>query len=498
MTTNAELPVVVIGAGPVGLAAAAHLALRRMPFLVLECGSGPAAAMAEWGHVTIFSPWRFNVDCAARELLEAAGWRLDPADDDRDPTGHELIERYLAPLAALPRIVPFVRYGAHVRSVTRLGMDLVPEHGRFDQPFEITHAGPGGSEQRVLARAVIDASGTWLTPNPAGSSGVPAEGERAAARHVATGIPDVLGRARSRYAGRRVAVIGSGHSAMDALLDLARLRREAPGTEIVWVMRRAPTEKTFGGGEDDQLASRGALGARAKLLVDRGEVAVVAPFRTVRFSFAGDQVVVTGDGPDGQRSVTADEVVVATGFRPDLSMLSELRLELDPSVQAPRVLAPLIDPNFHSCGDVPPHGYRQLAHPERDFFIVGMKSYGRAPTFLMATGYEQVRSVVAALAGDMAAADDVRLALPATGVCEGIGHAREELPAAACCAPGVVAEKVRVTVTADVAAGCCGGPAIDDSSACCVADSHAKEAGRSGCGCQDRLESDRPAFGAAS
>jgi hypothetical protein len=71
----------------------------------------------------------------------------------------------------------------------------------------------------------------------------------------------------------------------------------------------------------------------------------------------------------------------------------------------------------HSCGSVPPHGEAELRHPEAGFYVVGMKSYGRAPTFLMLTGYEQVRSVVAAIAGDMEAARNVELVLPATGVC---------------------------------------------------------------------------------
>jgi hypothetical protein len=94
-----------------------------------------------------------------------------------------------------------------------------------------------------------------------------------------------------------------------------------------------------------------------------------------------------------------------------------LRLDVDPILGSTRALAPLIDPNEHSCGTVPPHGMDELAHPEPGFYAIGMKSYGRAPTFLMATGYEQARSVVAALAGDWAAARDVQLDLPETGVC---------------------------------------------------------------------------------
>ena len=112
---------------------------------------------------------------------------------------------------------------------------------------------------------------------------------------------------------------------------------------------------------------------------------------------------------DGRELPPADTVVVLTGFRPDLSFLSEMRLDLDPTLQAPVRIAAEIDPNIHSCGDVHATGAADLAHPEPDLYLVGMKSYGRAPTFLAMTGYEQVRSVVAELAGDHEAAARVEL-----------------------------------------------------------------------------------------
>lgn len=447
------LPVAVIGAGPVGLTAAAHLAERHLPFVVFEAGEGPADAMRQWGHVTFFSPWRFDVDCAAERLLAKSSW-VRP-DADRDPTGRELIDLYLAPLAALPELTPHIRYSAKVVAVTRQGMDRVPSKGRDARPFEITVMRAGGVTERILASAVIDASGTWTAPNPAGANGRPAIGESESRARIATGIPDVLGNDRARYAGKRVVVIGSGHSAMDSILNLARLKSQAPGTEIVWAMRSAPSEKTFGGGAEDQLAQRGALGARAKAAVASGHVRIETPFRVAGFALEGDRVAITDETG---RTLVADEVIVATGFRPDFSMLSEIRLDLHPWLECARELGPLIDPNEHSCGDVPPHGVKELAQPERNFFVVGMKSYGRAPTFLMATGYEQVRSIVAALAGDMAAALDTKLVLPKTGVCEGLGQAKEH-------------------------GGCCGGPALARADACCVSDEIAKDAGKSGCGC---------------
>lgn len=448
------LPIAVIGAGPVGLAAAAHLAERKLPFVVLEAGSGPANAMQQWRHVTFFSPWRFNVDAAAGRLLEKAGWKSP--DPDRDPTGGELIDLYLTPLSSLPELEPHVRYKAHVTAVTRQGMDRVPTKGRDDRPFEVTINHGAGIQERILARAVIDATGTWNSPNPAGSNGRSAPGERESAKRISTGIPDVLGLVRDRYAGKRVLVIGSGHSAMDSILNLVRLKSQVSSTDIIWAMRSEPSTNTFGGGNEDQLAQRGALGQRAKDAVTQGNVTLLAPFRVSGFKLLDDAIEVSSETGE---AVIADEVIVATGFRPDFSMLSEIRLDLHSWLECARELGPLIDPNEHSCGDVPPHGVRELTQPEHDFYVVGMKSYGRAPTFLMATGYEQVRSIVAALAGDMKAALDTKLVLPQTGVCEGLGHNQGQ---------------------ANV---CCGGPSLTRADACCAKDAVAKDAGKSGCGC---------------
>jgi glycine/D-amino acid oxidase-like deaminating enzyme len=451
------LPVAVIGAGPVGLAAAAHLAQRNQAFILFESGPAAAAAMREWSHVTFFSPWQYTVDDAARQLLEPTGWSMP--DPDRDPTGGELIDRYLKPLAAHPEIAPNLRYDSRVVSVTRRGMDRVPSSGREGRPFEVVTIGPVGGESRHLARAIIDASGTWRSPNPAGASGVAALGERECAFRINYGIPDILGAKRKRFAGRRVMVIGSGHSAMDSILGLVRLTSEVPSTEILWAMRSAPNERTFGGLTDDQLASRGALGERSKAAVDSGKARLIAPFRVSAFSLEEGAIAVTGETEKGDVTIIVDEVIVATGFRPDFSALTELRLDLHPWLESSRALGPLIDPNEHSCGTVPPHGEAELRHPEQGFYIVGMKSYGRAPTFLMITGYEQVRSVVAALADDWDAARDTRLVLPETGVCHGPGipDADATESEAGCCGPRPKAPSVAVIASQPIAAvTCCG------------------------------------------
>lgn len=446
--SNTRLPVAVIGAGPVGLAAAAHLVSRGETPLVLEAGPTVGASVLEWGHVRLFSPWGYNIDAAAAELLAADGWT--PPAPDEYPTGRELVERYLAPLAATPSLAPHIRLDTRVLAVTRQGFDKMKTAGREAAPFLLHLRTASGDEDYALARAVIDASGTWRTPNPLGAGGLPAIGERALARRIFSGIPDVLGAHRARYAGRRVLVVGSGHSAFNTILDLGALAATAPGTAITWAVRRPTPGQIFGGGEHDLLEARGLLGARVRELVAAGALRLVTGFKVRRLDATAGGIAV-----HGERDVLppVDEIVATTGFRPDLGILNELRLALDPAVESTTALAPLIDPNYHSCGTVRPHGAEELRHPEEDFYIVGMKSYGRAPTFLMLTGYEQVRSVTAALAGDWAGAGDVRLELPETGVCTLDAHGAAGPAGAGCCASDTPAQPTPASCAA-AGAGC--------------------------------------------
>lgn len=410
-----DLPVVVIGAGPQGLAAAAHLLERGLQPVVLESGTGPGAAVAQWSHVRTFSPWPELVDAAATRLLARHGW---VAPSTGYPTGGEWISGYLTPLA--DALGDHVRYRTRVTGVSRQGHDRVLTKDRDEAPFVVHLVDHHGHESTLSARAVVDASGTWSQPNPAGADGLPALGEAAAASAgVVTHTPPAPENSVAR-AGQHVIVVGSGHSAMTAVIELAEVARQHPATRVTWVLRRGSIGDTFGGGESDALPQRGALGTRAHAAVNAGLVQMVTGFRTERIAVESGRATLIAE--DGRTLSAADQVIVLTGFRPDLSFLSELRLELDPVLQAPLKLAPEIDPNLHSCGSVPPHGAAELAHPEEPgLFLVGMKSYGRAPTFLALTGYEQVRSVAAELSGDHDSAGRVELVLPETGVCTGAG-----------------------------------------------------------------------------
>ena len=446
--------VAIVGAGPVGLAAAAHVLERGLRPIVLEAGDSVGHAVGQWGHVQLFSPWEYNIDRAAARLLAPTGW--NSPEPDQYPTGAELIERYLEPLAAKTALAPHIRTSSRVTDISRVGFDKLKTRGREDAPFEIRYQN-GQGPKAVQADAVIDASGTWHSPNPAGANGLHAIGETQAAGRIAYGMPDVLGKDRARYAGKTVAVLGAGHSAIGTLTDLARLAEQAPGTQADLAVARQRSGKGLRRRRQRQTrrprrtrrglrsAGRGGPGSRWR-----------ANSR-VASRLDGPRLVVASGGACCGRHVVVDELIVATGFRPDLDFVRELRIQLDPAIECPVALAPLIDPNEHSCGTVRPHGARELAQAEPGFYFAGMKSYGRAPTFLMITGYEQVRSIAAEIAGDRAAAERVELVLPETGVCT-----RSAVPASN---------------------DCCGGPALSGVDACCAADANAKQDGKTGCGC---------------
>ena len=451
---SGNLPIAIIGAGPIGLAAASHLIVRGQPVRVFEEASQIAPNLRDWGHVRLFSIWEQCVDEAAVTLLKKNGWTSPPGN--KLPVGRDLVEDYLEPLAATPELSPVIETDASVVRISRLGLDRMKTRDREATPFTITLRDKSGNLREVRARAVIDTSGTWQNPNPLGASGWPVEGEELFRDRIAYGIPDVSGADRALYSGMRTLVMGGGHSAANALLDLALLADKEPETTLTWAVRGNSLAKVFGGGASDQLPARGQLGERLRALVDEKRLAIQLSFAAQRLKMNGNGVLVEGLTPDGLRSIGPfDRIIAATGQRPDFAFARELQLDLHPIVESTRTLGPLIDPNVHSCGTVPPHGWRELAHAEPDYFVAGIKSYGRAPTFLLLTGYEQVRSIAAHLAGDRAAADDVRLVLPETGVCNAT---LEEV------APGGLRCNGAASNAADP---CCERPAAEQTTSCC-------------------------------
>lgn len=405
-----RLPVVIIGGGAVGLAAAAHLIKRDQAFILFESGKTVGANILNWGHIKVFSPWKYNIDKAAEELLLQTNWQSP--DKESLHTGREFFDNYLNPLASHPAIDPFIHTNSKIIAVNRKNMDKMKTNNRNEQPF-VLQVQQGENIEFFEARAVIDASGTWQNGNPVGSGGIFAIGEKENASQIYYGIPDVMGRNKDRYKNKSTVVVGGGHSAINTILELNRLKEEFPETQIHWVLRKEKINDIYGNQKADALEARGVLRMRIEELVNKDQISVHTPFQIQEFKNANGSLTLIGVQFGIKKSLSGiDEIVSNTGTRPDFSFLRELRVDYDSTVESVPELAKLIDPNIHSCGSVRPHGEKELRQKEKDFYIIGMKSYGRAPTFLMATGYEQVRSVVSALAGDWTSARNVDLKLP--------------------------------------------------------------------------------------
>jgi thioredoxin reductase len=407
MPLPARNTLAVIGAGPIGLEAALAALDHGFDVHLFEQGEVGSHPLA-WGHVRMFTPWRMNVGPASRAHLERSGWAMP--DTGALPTGQALAEDYLQPLARLPELAGRVHTHAQVVHLSRRGAlkgDLVGRPERRDHPFRLMVRDQGGRENLLHTFAVIDASGTYHKPNWAGDGGIPARQELYLASQLEYHVPDVLGLARERYAGRRTLVVGAGASAATTVTDLARLAAEAPGTAVCWVTRESAAA-VCADLPGDPLEARRALFAAARRLAGGAEPAVShaggAVLESFEYNSATHRYRVTLRVGEQPRVEEADRVVVNTGFGPDDSIYRELQVHECYASRGPMKLsAALLAAMGGTGGDclsVPSFGPGALAHPEPDFFIVGAKSYARYNTFLLETGYRQVADVMTLLAGE--------------------------------------------------------------------------------------------------
>lgn len=387
--------IAIIGAGPIGLEAALHAAERGDEFTIYERGE-VAAAMRQWGHVRMFSPFAMNSSAQGLARLRARGVELPPPEALL--TGAEFRQRYLYPLAETLR--PHLREQTTVRAIgrsRRLKGDLISDPARASGPFRLLVQDEKG-ERIELADIVLDCSGTYANPNSLGDGGIPVPGEDQAQAQITYGIPD-LGETPKSHTGQRVLVVGAGHSAATTIRHFAALQKEDPKLEIYWMIRRdrsAPIEQIG----NDPLPERAQLAAEANCLVAEKRVRLIRDATIEALAPQGDAVgVVFADSNGITETVTVDQIVVATGFRPDLAMTRELQLQTCWATEGTYPLAAsLLGEAGADCLATPVFGAETLLHPEPGYFTLGMKSYGRSPNFLLRTGYEQVASVFAWLA----------------------------------------------------------------------------------------------------
>jgi len=408
MPTPARNTLAIVGAGPVGLEAAAAALDQGLDVHVFERGEVGAHPLA-WGHVALFTPWRMNLGRHARARLEAAGWQAPDPEDC--PTGLEYVERYLEPLAALPELKPRVHTHAQVVHISRQGAlkgDSIGQEARREHPFRLLVRDAGGRESFLHAFALIDASGVYGQPNWAGDGGIPARSELYLAPQLAYRLEDVRGTARGRYAGRRTLVIGAGASAATTVTALAQLAAEAPGTQVVWATR-APAARVLPEIEGDPLAERRRLYATARALARGGDPAVThvgeAVVEGFEFNSGTHRYRVTLIAAGQPRVEEVDQIVVQTGFGPDDSLYRELQVhECYASRGLMKLSAALLGAAAKDCLDTPAFGLDALTSPEPDFFVLGHKSYGRNPNFLLQTGFQQADDVVSHLAATLGVA----------------------------------------------------------------------------------------------
>lgn len=394
-----EPRIAILGAGPIGLEAALAAVEAGASVVLFERGL-PGAHVRAWGHVRMFSPWRMNVSARGLEALAAADPSfVAPAAEER-PTGNEFVERYLRLLADLPALKSVLRSHHEVLFVGREGIgkhESIASPSRAAHPFRILVRDEEGRLAVHHADVVLDTTGVYGQPQPAGSGGIAAPGEAAAADRIAYGAVDVAGAQREDYLGRRTLVLGGGHTAATAVIELGALAAEAANTTVVWVRR---TREPYPSAPGDPLPARRSLEAEANRLLTAGE-----PWLTVRDEAEIDAIerrrtglAVTLCTPDENIEIEVERIIAATGFRPDREIYRELEVHECYASAAPMKLASvLLASGTADCLAPPATGRDELRNPEPNFFILGAKSYGRTPTFLLRTGRRQVEDVLATL-----------------------------------------------------------------------------------------------------
>jgi thioredoxin reductase len=409
MTTR---KIAIIGGGPIGLEAALRARREGYDVLLFEAGR-VGEHFARYGSVRLFTPFRMNSTPLGRELLRQAGARLP--EDEETLAANDLRERYLMPLVMLREMSGVVREGLRVAGVTREGMAKGRMSGRSERPFLLRPENSRGeSVAPEHADVVIDASGVYGMANATGSGGLPTPGEDALGARLERHVPEILGSARARYAGKRVLLVGDGRSAANAIADLDDLIRAGgvgARTQVEWVHRDRGAESfsSISQAERDELPAlreideRATRVAREAAWIHHHAGAGIVSYRALP---SGMIEATLREAGGEERRVEADRVLALVGYRPDLNVFRELQVHLCYASEGPMALAAAVlaaqarDPGDDSgCLGQVSHGPETLKNPEPNFFILGAKSYGRNPKFLLRLGHAQIEDVMTLLAG---------------------------------------------------------------------------------------------------
>ncbi len=399
--------IAIIGAGPVGLEAALYAVELGYPVDLFEKGE-VGENILKWGHVTLFSPWEMNHSALGPSLLR----KHLPSWEEPDPgaylTGAAYVARYLRPLSTLPQLAGRIHTGVRVQSIGReriLKGELIGDAHRAAHPFRLLTTHADGRERIYHADVVIDATGVYDTPNWLGDGGIPAVGERTNRRHIDYHLRDVTGRDRGRFAGKRTLLVGAGYSAATTVCDFQSLIQEEPETALLWVIRdnRAQPIPVI---EHDSLPNRAALTRRANAIAENGSENIEfwnnTTVQEVQYFDNEQRFRVTLKRNETTQQIEVDRILANVGYGPDNSLYRELQVHECFASRGPMKLAAALLGSGSSgdCLTQQSMGAETLRNPEPDFFIIGNKSYGRNPSFLIRIGLRQIVEVFSLLTGE--------------------------------------------------------------------------------------------------
>ena len=388
--------IAILGAGPIGLEAALAAAEGEFSFTLYEASpEGVGGNVRDWGHVRLFTPWDLNVSPRARRMLSAA--RVGVPKGKNCPTGTELVQQLLQPIAELPAISGSIELGCRVKAIGRLGMlkrDEIGTEARAQQPFRLLVVDAEGEERIDQADIVFDCTGSYEHPNWLGDGGIPAPGEAAVEDRIVRRIPDFVAEEEA-WAGKSILLVGAGYSALAAARDLAALAEKHLGTTIVWAIR--DEQPPWDAEAEDPLPERAALTRRA------AEIAAGHPAVEVKTGMVVERliprntsvkVILRSRFGGDEETVRVDRVLALTGSSGDHQLYRQLQVHECFATGAPmKLAAALLGSSGGDCLDQTSHGAETLKNPEPGFFILGSKSYGSNTTFLMRVGWEQVDEV---------------------------------------------------------------------------------------------------------
>ena len=410
------MKIAIVGGGPIGMEALLYGTLAGADVQLFERGR-IGENVRRWGHVGLFTEWKRDRSPLGERLLRERGDSLP--DPETSPDGDQLAD-YLMRLASLPQVRNRIVPQTEVKSLTREGLlkhDLWGDPRRACAPFRLMTAGIAGEQVRHFD-AVIDATGVYSSPNWVGNGGAPCPGELGLQRYIDYAIPDVKGADKGRFEHKRTIVVGTGHSAATTLLALADLLGQHAATRLIWVVRRGAAKdgSLYYIDSEDVSSGRRKLGERANELAKSGQVDL--RLHTVIERIERHAHVFNVELSDGT-SVECNNLCAGVGFRPDPTLWQELQISQHPASGGPGQLAAAIMDSNKAAGVGLSTGYAEksgdvhkpeasaqhdplelLKLDEPNFYVLGIKSYGRDAGFLMQNGFRQVRDVYRLLCND--------------------------------------------------------------------------------------------------